>query len=163
MYLLLIMLEANGIPARLVNIYTALNISNEFPAHSVVEFYDGQKWLAIDPSYNIMFKNKQTGGYISYSEMYKLINEGNLDAIKYEIIGEKLNPRYTIEDAFLTYYNRMQYVFTASGIVYGDEPKFFPAHVCPEDWDGTVVSLDGRTLNLYEFAKFYESLQGRLQ
>ena len=65
-------LESQGIPARYVGLFSSN--SEPFYSHATVEFWYDGRWIASDPTFNIMFKSGDR--YLSYSELYKLTRAG---------------------------------------------------------------------------------------
>jgi len=60
-------LESQGIPARLVCIFSKDVEPSD--SHVTVEFWHNGKWHASDPTFNVMYTYK--GQYLSYSELYE--------------------------------------------------------------------------------------------
>jgi len=155
--LLIMMLEVRGVPARYVGLFSAIE---NMESHASVEFFDGNKWLAIDPSFNILWKNAETKEYLSYAEIYTLLHAGG--NISWERIQDHPSAPL-IENAKI--YQRdimMRYTFISRGIVHNPKQEIYQPQVFPSDWDGVVIH-NGEKSNMFIISKYHTYFQGILQ
>jgi hypothetical protein len=133
------MLEAKGIPAR--EILMSLDLNGTY-THNTVEFYDGQSWLAIDPSYAIMWKKSGTDKFLSYRELYEAYAAN--EAVESVYIGSKTPPRIRLEDDPLPFKDVMTYLLVKEASIYGPNgPVIFEEEIRPEGWDGVILFTGG--------------------
>ncbi len=93
--LLIVLLKLEKIPARYVSGF----IEGIGETHSWVEFYDGKKWLGIDPTHNLIIEN----GYIKIGHGFDssncIVNNGFFKSKeKNEIIFQKLEIKVEVEN-----------------------------------------------------------------
>lgn len=116
-------LESQGIPARRVGMW-----ATEYDGgHASVEFWNGQKWLASDPTFNIFFRYEDE--YLSYSEIWDLVRAGG--AGKIEFVGEQKRDRL-IQNYQIPFEAYNQMVVHPARV----ESQEWPMEIYPAGWQG---------------------------
>jgi hypothetical protein len=131
-------LEARGIPARYVGIFSTYKMDKKPDTHASVEFYYNGKWIASDPTFNVMFK--QGDRYLSYPELYQAIRSGQ----HFEVVsnGFPLIEGRRLDQYYISLKDLMKYVVVDPARVYDfstDKMHSYKLEVLPKTWDGMLV------------------------
>lgn len=134
-------LEARGIPARYVGIFSKNMMGEKPDTHATVEFYDNGRWLASDPTFNVMFT--QNGRFLSYAELYRAIHHNR----PYKVVsnGFPLIEGRRLDQYYISLKDLMQFVVEDPARVYdfgSDEMHDYKMRVLPASWDG-MLTYDG--------------------
>ncbi|MDR1360652.1 MAG: transglutaminase domain-containing protein [Deltaproteobacteria bacterium] len=153
--MLMHLLEAAGLPARYVGVLNKLVNDAGYNSHVMVEFYDGAKWLLIDPSFNMMYTGsasaEEGGGYLSMPELYERL-QGELPVIPV-FLGQPDYKGIRIPD-MLTYLKQFKFVYVAEAEIYWPQHEIFREQMRPPDWDG-MMTWDGKPFSIKELGAFY--------
>ena len=152
-------LESQGIPARYVGIFS--DDKQPYDGHATIEFWYKGNWCASDPTFNVMFKYK--GEYISYSQLYKVIKNGE----EYEIVsnGFPVFPERVIENYYIKLGDLVKYMVIHPCEIWAGRKKYkYPMMLFPKNWDGAITFEGGKRRDVKAFGGIYKYLnQGQLR
>ncbi|MGN6147491.1 MAG: transglutaminase domain-containing protein [Rhizomicrobium sp.] len=131
-------LEARGIPARYVGIFSKSVISQKPDTHASVEFYDNGRWIASDPTFNVMFT--QNGRFLSYAELYRAVRHNQ----PYNVVsnGFPLIEGRRLDQYYISLKDLMKFVVIDPARVYdfgSDNTHDYKMEILPASWDGMLV------------------------
>jgi len=132
-----ILLEAFGIPSRYVELLTS--IGEKYDSHASVEVFIDGKWVASDPTFNLMIKSGKK--YISYLELASVLTQQG----DFELATNGMdNSRYPADDVIFTpkssYFN---FIFIGPATVSQPGKRIkFEAIKHPETWNGYIRGLN---------------------
>ena len=135
----LIALKSVGIEARLVNLST--DNKEPYDSHVSVEFYDGSKWIASDPTFNNLFFNLDKQ-FVSFEDVIELKKNGlKVDYIyHFETKStRKLENYYVSLDKLLNY-------------VWIHPSKNGKKFVFPENWN-TIIKIKNKDYNVFNLIR----------
>lgn len=146
-------LMAFGIKSRYVALFIAVEGVN-YNSHASAEFYDGEKWIASDATYNLVWLD-ELGNYLSYQDVFNRKVSGLPYTHEYnsiELIGgrtlEYQNLYYNTDD----YFNYVA-VFPSNDI---DDHAYLSVI---EGWDGWVqqpTREDKQWMNISQYPLFVQ-------
>ncbi len=130
--LYLMALESQGIPARYVGLFDS--DAGPYNSHATVEFWYRGRWLASDPTLNIMYV--ADGRYLSYAELYALVQAG----AEYKMVsnGYPVDPE-RITGLLPSGIEAMRFVVIHPAQVAG---RRYDMTLLPAGWDGTIDGMD---------------------
>lgn len=133
-------LKAFGIANRHVAMFTTPTFP--YDSHSTVEIWDGQKWIASDPSFNVSFLDK-SGDYLSYAELRELTQNG--ETYFRTSNGFNIPPERDIANYYITLKELMNYtvIYPASTPLSSGDAVIVPAELLPITFDGIIRNSDG--------------------
>lgn len=147
-------LESQGIPARLVNIFS--KNTEPYDGHTTIEFWFDGKWHASDPTFNIMYMDK--GKYLSYSDLYeRLQTNGSYTIVSngFTVFPEKGD----INAYYISLKDLTKYMVVHPAKVWKDGKEFdYPMTLFPANWDGNVTGKDGKKSDVKMFNTIYKHL-----
>jgi hypothetical protein len=129
-------LEARGIPARYVGLFTDNDVTTRnFDSHATVEFYYKGRWFASDPTFNVMFR--RNGRFLSYAELYELVRQHK----SYEVTsnGFRIEPGRALANYYTPLPKLLRYVAIDRGETTSEAPpQAADSHATylPRQWDG---------------------------
>lgn len=150
-------LESQGIPARYVGIYSS--DKHPYDSHSTVEFWYKGKWIASDPTFNVMFK--RNGQFMSYQELYESIQNRQ----SYEVVtnGFPSIKNRTLDSYYIRLEDLMKYMVIhpsevkVNGKILKETMKILPA-----SWDGKITNEKGERRDVTNFEGIYTRLASGL-
>jgi hypothetical protein len=136
-------LEARGIPARYVGIFSKHVMSEKPDTHASVEFYDNGRWIASDPTFNVMFT--RNGRFLSYAELYRAVRHNR----PYTVVsnGFPLIEGRRLDQYYISLKNLMQFVVIDPARVYdfgSDKTHDYAMETFPASWDGMLTYEGGK-------------------
>ena len=181
--LMMHLLGATGLTGRYVGWLSKLRIDDEYNSHVTVEFYDGAKWLLIDPLLGFMYKSTETGEYVSALELFDLLSKGLpvtpvflgqvrppgpgkpdannfLNIAKSSFWSSRASQRAFDLSELIEYMSKLKYVYVSGATVTWPEAKEFADERQPLDWDG-LIDYDGKPLSIIDMGKSYEQICGK--
>lgn len=135
-------LEARGIPARYVGMFSSEDDARPpFETHASVEFFANGRWIASDPTFNVMYA--YAGRFLSYAELWDILRAGK----HYVVVsngfplkeGRRLEQYPISQDALL------KFLVIDPADVYdreSDRLQSYPAVRRPRSWNG-MIALSG--------------------
>jgi len=130
---------AYDIPSRLVGLYTDNTLQPETPTHAVLEYHNGEKWIAVDSLFGTYYSN--AGEFLNYEEMRAL---GSWTTHHVPSPGNWPGVPDTLA-ASVTFYadnpNLMSFVAIYPGYLNGQN---LPGKFLPSSWNGylTITTED---------------------
>lgn len=147
-------LESQGIPARLVSVFS--KNTEPYDGHTTVEFWHEGKQHASDPTFNIMYTDK--GSYLSYADLYeKLQANGSYTTVSngFTVFPEKGNTN----NYYISLKDLTKYMVVHPAKIWKDGKTFeYPMALFPGNWDGTIVGRDGKKQDVKMFNSIYKYL-----
>jgi hypothetical protein len=137
-------LEARGIPARYVGLFTDSDVTaRNFDSHATVEFYYKGRWFASDPAFNVMFR--RNGRFLSYVELYELVRQHK----SYEVTsnGFLTEPGRALANYYTPLSRLLRYVAIDRGETTSEtSPQNANSHATylPRQWDGYLHFSGGK-------------------
>lgn len=130
-------LEAFGIPARYVGLHAAAHTTAD--NHASVEFHDGKRWIASDPTFNVSFR--RAGHRLGWEAVRQTLLDGGSIEVRsdgYEVApGRRLN-RYYVPLKRLVAHMVVYADVDGDGALAADELLTWPS-----SWDGSLASASG--------------------
>ena len=158
------LLEAAGLPARFVSGVTKTQYDGTEQSHVLVEFYDGAKWLLIDPSFNYMYQDSAGGAWLSLLELIERLEAGVPVTPVFLGGGVGYKGLKNSPAQMSAYMSQFKYWHVAAGLVFYPEEKRFPPEFKPADWDGSGRYADGKGFSLFRSGETYaKQCGGRLR
>ena len=81
--LYLLALRAFGIEARMVALYGSDKADKEVPSHAVVDVRVDGRWIALDPTYDVSFRDQQ-GHYLGWEAVIGRLREGKVVVLDHD-------------------------------------------------------------------------------
>ena len=147
-------LREYGIDARIVQLYSAKEVGTMVWSHASVDVKIGDKWLAMDPTYNVSLVGA-SGVALSWSEAVERKRTGKF--VLPHTDGKLVMPGRSFSDAV----RRQGYRFEdlAKYVLLGPW-RGGPAENLTPGWDGKIKYLTGETFDAWASisAQFYQAL-----
>jgi hypothetical protein len=121
-------LESQGIAARYVGIF-----ADSPDTHASVEFWDGSRWIASDPTFNIMFLYE--GRYLNWEEIWEVVQAG----ASVEFVGDQI-PERRIETYYISFDQLVRRMVIHPATI---NERQWPMRIYPPDW------IEGREITSY--------------
>ncbi len=143
-------LMAFGIESRYVALFSDVN--GNFNSHASVEFYDGERWLASDATFNLVWVDNN-GNLLSYEEVFN--KRANSDFYTHEYNSVELKPIINLEYQNLFYNTDDFFNYIA---VYPSNDVDNTLYLCAYgEWDGWVYApLWSQWMNISQSCLFLQ-------
>ncbi|MEW5735391.1 MAG: transglutaminase-like domain-containing protein [Thermodesulfobacteriota bacterium] len=146
----MVVCEAFGIPSRYAGLFS--DVKEPYDSHATVEVFVDGKWVAMDPTYNVMLK--EGNSYIGYQRVRELILAGKPYSVTTN--GMEVFPDRVFENYPVPLKDLVRYLIVYPATVRDQRGKAtkYPMVLLPRGWDGKIQGKE-RQYNLARVTPFY--------
>ncbi len=146
--------EAFGIPSRYVGLFDS--VKAPYNSHATVEIFIDGKWIASDPTFNVMHKDDDR--YLNYAQMReKTMNKNQFKTVTngMPVFKNRLIENYPVPlEDYLKYVVCSQAATSAPG----NKNMHHPHIRLPKKWDGVITLESGRRITMPGNSIFYRTI-----